>query len=310
MVLVLVSWSWWEVALNHTGGKSRGESKQVKSEWSLYVLGEYAVRPCLGNVLSCLINLITWIYNFNQEIKSDQHWASWDEGQQSLHYRSWSPCDRVPFRDRGCLVVSCQLTLYTPVMSIMFPFRSPNGNISEVSDSTDAESARNSHRSSNHCSGLKRQHASMQTCWTNWLWRPRRHPPSRTWLWKLRQRVPSRLWKLRQHLPSKRWVRKLRPPFTRAKLTRPTPSPAHKAPARKGWDPQRVVCGGRLGDFVFILGVRPAASAAPPAVAVTNSKKRDKKRDKPAFRAFMVGRAARRGLNRLFFDTNPVFFLA
>ena len=27
-------------------------------------------------VLSCLINLITWIYNFNQEIKSDQHWAS------------------------------------------------------------------------------------------------------------------------------------------------------------------------------------------------------------------------------------------
>ena len=40
--------------------------------------------PCL--VLSCLINLITWIYNFNQEIKSDQHWASWDEGQQIGRY--------------------------------------------------------------------------------------------------------------------------------------------------------------------------------------------------------------------------------
>ena len=25
--------------------------------------------------MSCLINLITWIYNFNQEIKSDQHWC-------------------------------------------------------------------------------------------------------------------------------------------------------------------------------------------------------------------------------------------
>ena len=32
VTLVLVSWSWCEVALNHTGGKSRGESKQVKSE--------------------------------------------------------------------------------------------------------------------------------------------------------------------------------------------------------------------------------------------------------------------------------------
>ena len=37
-------------------------------------------RRCCGSasstallVLSCLINLITWIYNFNQEIKSDQH---------------------------------------------------------------------------------------------------------------------------------------------------------------------------------------------------------------------------------------------
>ena len=26
-------------------------------------------------VLSCLDNLITWIYNFKQEIKSNQHWA-------------------------------------------------------------------------------------------------------------------------------------------------------------------------------------------------------------------------------------------
>ena len=35
------------------------------------------------SVLSCLINLVTWIYNFNQEIKSDQHWALWNKGQQS-----------------------------------------------------------------------------------------------------------------------------------------------------------------------------------------------------------------------------------
>ena len=34
--MAMVSWSWCEVALNHTGIKSRGESKQVKSEWSLY----------------------------------------------------------------------------------------------------------------------------------------------------------------------------------------------------------------------------------------------------------------------------------
>ena len=27
-----------------------------------------------------LINLVTWIYNFNQEIKSDQHWALWNKG--------------------------------------------------------------------------------------------------------------------------------------------------------------------------------------------------------------------------------------
>ena len=26
-------------------------------------------------VLSCLIDLVTWIYNFKQEIKSNQHWA-------------------------------------------------------------------------------------------------------------------------------------------------------------------------------------------------------------------------------------------
>ena len=29
----------------------------------------------LGHVMSCLINLITWISNFKQEIKSNQHWA-------------------------------------------------------------------------------------------------------------------------------------------------------------------------------------------------------------------------------------------
>ena len=27
------------------------------------------------DVMSCLINLITWISNFKQEIKSNQHWA-------------------------------------------------------------------------------------------------------------------------------------------------------------------------------------------------------------------------------------------
>ena len=31
-------------------------------------------------VLSCLVLLTLSLgYNFNQEIKSDQHWASWDE---------------------------------------------------------------------------------------------------------------------------------------------------------------------------------------------------------------------------------------
>ena len=31
--------------------------------------------PLKTGVLSCLINLITWISNFKQEIKSNQHWA-------------------------------------------------------------------------------------------------------------------------------------------------------------------------------------------------------------------------------------------
>ena len=39
---------------------------------------EFLELPGGGTHLSlpCLVNLITWIYNFNQEIKSDQHWAS------------------------------------------------------------------------------------------------------------------------------------------------------------------------------------------------------------------------------------------
>ena len=34
-------------------------------------------------VLSCLIGLATWIYNFNQEIKSDQHWALWNNNNNT-----------------------------------------------------------------------------------------------------------------------------------------------------------------------------------------------------------------------------------
>ena len=34
-----------------------------------------ATETAGGCVLSCLINLITWISNFKQEIKSNQHWA-------------------------------------------------------------------------------------------------------------------------------------------------------------------------------------------------------------------------------------------
>ena len=45
--------------------------------------------------LSCLVLLTLSLgYNFNQEIKSDQHWASWDEGQQNRALRGlWGDGD-------------------------------------------------------------------------------------------------------------------------------------------------------------------------------------------------------------------------
>ena len=36
---------------------------------------EFLVLTGFGHVMSCLINLMTWISNFKQEIKSNQHWA-------------------------------------------------------------------------------------------------------------------------------------------------------------------------------------------------------------------------------------------
>ena len=43
---------------------------------------KYKTRANRSLVLSCLVNLITWIYNFKQEIKSNQHWALWNKGHQ------------------------------------------------------------------------------------------------------------------------------------------------------------------------------------------------------------------------------------
>ena len=49
-------------------------------------------QPIRGLVLSCLVLLTLSLgYNFNQEIKSDQHWASWDEGQQTRHGTARKP---------------------------------------------------------------------------------------------------------------------------------------------------------------------------------------------------------------------------
>ena len=61
----------------HGLGKTRERGGfRVFPGWYCWGLqGPSAVPIAPPHVMSCLINLITWISNFKQEIKSNQHWA-------------------------------------------------------------------------------------------------------------------------------------------------------------------------------------------------------------------------------------------
>ena len=63
----------------HRQLKSKSHTSSLQRMAGYVVTARDPVPPISLSLLSpksCLINLITWIYNFNQEIKSDQHWAS------------------------------------------------------------------------------------------------------------------------------------------------------------------------------------------------------------------------------------------
>ena len=67
--------------------------------------------------MSCLINLTTWIYNFNQEIKSDQHCSVVPEPQGQVQVRSLLRSHSQGERSRASLAPG----LYHPSPSIFSP---------------------------------------------------------------------------------------------------------------------------------------------------------------------------------------------
>ncbi len=78
-------------------------------------------------VLSCLINLVTWIYNFKQEIKSNQHWQLSCERRLFTHFEPLTVrgTPLFPARSshgaRNTRLTSATSCLPTPPLSVWLP---------------------------------------------------------------------------------------------------------------------------------------------------------------------------------------------